>query len=728
VELKIGFEETARLFEEIHNRAHWVITLERYITRQQIETLEPRPDILTVKEGVGASGLSTLIVSSIAGQKFIVDRLERKLIRIVQRLGEKGHENRVTREIAEQIYDETRRLAPRLALQAMGVSRVTEEILGLMIARHLADSHRPVNPKDGVVVWISLDEHQDWFRGANATRADLCRICLERRDGEILADILVVEGKLRQAFDPHGVEQVTATLALLEDMLPALGNETSPIDARLWREQILLAMESVNPEARQAFGSSLGDPEGEKYKLPADMRSEFRLGNFSVRSLSGFYSLCCYDQAGKLDISTDANTGIEIARSFNNNVLELVSREPNEPPTPPNEAEPPSTGGQAESDENSGESSESADKEGTDAEIDDGSGSERGKLSDVDISSRYQRILDKFGEFSIPVHMPDDLADRFVEGPASVLYRLRPGAGVDPRRVYERADALKLALALGEEQNIRFGIDKGFITIDVPKNQEDRYFVDAAEMWPRWRRPDEALAAPIGEDRLGNVVAINFSSSNSPHLLIGGTTGSGKSEALNTILTGLVRHYPSDVLKLLLVDPKGTELQQFMEDHHLEGEIGWDEEDAIKLLTLAVEQMQWRYERFREKSIRSLPEYNGSVGPEERIPWWVIVLDEYADLTSDPEAKKKIEALLKRLAQKARAAGIHVIIATQKPSAEVISTNLRSNLPAQLALRVRSGIESRVILDETGAETLNGLGDAFLKSEGRLTRVQCAMV
>lgn len=119
------------------------------------------------------------------------------------------------------------------------------------------------------------------------------------------------------------------------------------------------------------------------------------------------------------------------------------------------------------------------------------------------------------------------------------------------------------------------------------------------------------------------------------------------------------------------------------------------------------------------------PKLQGVINHETRSH---IVLDEYADLTSDPDAKKEIENLLKRLAQKARAAGIHVIIATQNPRAEVISTNLRSNLPAQLALKVKSGTESRVIMDEAGAESLNGKGDAFLKSEGRLTRVQCAKV
>ena len=138
--------------------------------------------------------------------------------------------------------------------------------------------------------------------------------------------------------------------------------------------------------------------------------------------------------------------------------------------------------------------------------------------------------------------------------------------------------------------------------------------------------------------------------------------------------------------------------------------------------------MQRRYELLKTARTRSIADFNAQAGGEDRLPWWVLVLDEYADLTSDPEAKKEIEKLLKRLAQKARAAGIHMIIATQKPSGEVISTNLRSNLPAQLALRVRSSTESRVIMDDGGAEALNGKGDGFLKTVRGITRVQCAKV
>jgi DNA segregation ATPase FtsK/SpoIIIE-like protein len=151
------------------------------------------------------------------------------------------------------------------------------------------------------------------------------------------------------------------------------------------------------------------------------------------------------------------------------------------------------------------------------------------------------------------------------------------------------------------------------------------------------------------------------------------------------------------------------------------------------MLQRACEEMDGRYRIMKELSrsmktrVRDIANYNQLVEPEKRFKWIVLVLDEFADLTSDPSQKKTIEALLQRIAQKARACGIHLIAATQKPSAEVISTTTRSNLGAQLALRVRSATDSRVIMESPGAETLAGNGDAFLRLSGEEPiRLQCA--
>lgn len=348
------------------------------------------------------------------------------------------------------------------------------------------------------------------------------------------------------------------------------------------------------------------------------------------------------------------------------------------------------------------------------------------KLSAEDLEKRYDLIIDTLELHGVSVYKPGDI-EHFTEGPASIMFRVRPAPAVDPQKISQKEPVLKLALGLSVEQSIRTFIHEGAVVIDVPKRQDERYFVDARQLWAAWNRPQAALAAPLGIDQNKKVVEFSFSSANSPHLLIGGTTGSGKSEALNTILFGLTRHYSSRELRLLLVDPKGTEMTAFEGSPHLEGDIGWDDESAIEHLDRAVNEMQRRYELFRAARKRSLPEYNAGLDEPDKLPWWLVVLDEYADLTSDPEKKKQIESLMQRLAQKARAAGIHVIIATQKPTVNVISTVLRANLPAQLALKVKSANESRVIMDEPGAEALNGMGDAFLKAEGKLQRLQCAI-
>ena len=770
VELKIDFSRTSNLFESVHRSVHWVITLERYITRQQIENLAQRPEILTVRENIGSGGLFTLIVSSNSGRHFIIDRLVRKLKRIVNPPGiETGFDAKVA-DLAERIYLETRLIAPRLALQAMGISRVTEEIVGLTVARNIAAAQVPSIFEDGVVAWISLDEHQDWFVGTSAIRADLLRITLQRKRTGLVVDILVVEGKLRQVYEPHGEEQVRNTLLLVDDTLPPVGDGIRFIDADVWRERIISAIEGAAPEAKTFYGAAL-DEAHDHHQIPKDIRKKFRAGDFTIGDISGLYSICLYDSEGVFNITNGKDKRVRIARSYKRQILDLISTEPLlvDIVLPQQSKTDSKVGVDTEFDIYSPNTTLSQRQEPLDtfdnqielsAKMPGGSNAspqpnhlstlisvitesttekvstkfpeelinleKREMLSKKELERRYQLILDTYGQFEISVHRAVRDEDRFIEGPASVIYRIREGDGVDPKSIYAKADSLKLKLSLEEKHNIRFSIHDGYVNIDVPKKEDERYFIDAEKLWQRWSRPANALSTPLGENHVGQVVDLCFSSSNSPHLLIGGTTGSGKSEALNTIISGMVAHYSEKELRLLLIDPKSTELVMFADCPHIIGNIGYTAGDALSILQTAVEEMQLRYEKFRQARKRDLPGYNQDAIPDNRFPWWVIVLDEYADLTSNETDKKNIEALLKRLAQKARASGIHVIVATQKPSSEIISTSLRANLPAQLCLRVKSATESRVIMDEAGGETLNGKGDAFLKADGNPIRLQCA--
>jgi len=263
------------------------------------------------------------------------------------------------------------------------------------------------------------------------------------------------------------------------------------------------------------------------------------------------------------------------------------------------------------------------------------------------------------------------------------------------------------------------------VLLSIPKNDDERYFIDANELWRRWKRPEVGFAVPVGEDVAGDIVVIDMASPNSPHLLVAGVTGSGKSEGLLTMLHGAATFYSPSELRLKLIDPKRTELGSLENLPHTDEAIGSDADDAVLLLERAVVEMESRYEKFKGAgtTVRNIAEYQAGVG---EMPRWLLVLDEYSDLISDDSNRKKIEKCLQRLAQKARAAGIHLIISTQKPIVQVVNTVVKGNLPGRVAFRVNTAVESNVVLDESGADELAGKGDALVKSGSNKVRVQFA--
>ena len=344
---------------------------------------------------------------------------------------------------------------------------------------------------------------------------------------------------------------------------------------------------------------------------------------------------------------------------------------------------------------------------------------------------RAQDLIDSLHRRGVEASPAED--DDAIEGPGFYEFRIVLGKRHRPGDVTSLAVDLQYDLGLAAGRLPRIYVDSGTMVLEIAKRDEERYYVEAEDLWRRTDWPADALYAPLGVDVRDRVVGVNLSSASSPHLLVGGMTGGGKSVALETLLLGLTRAHDGAKLELRIVDPKGNEFTRFESMPHVREAPGMDAEDAIEVLQRTCAEMDARYAAMKVLSrehgspVRDIIRHNELAAEDTKFRWIVVVLDEFADLTAEKDDRRQIESLLQRIAQKARAAGIHAIVATQKPSAAVISTTTRSNLGAQLALRVRDGTDSRVIMDSVGAETLAGNGDAFLRLSGEEPiRLQCA--
>lgn len=240
------------------------------------------------------------------------------------------------------------------------------------------------------------------------------------------------------------------------------------------------------------------------------------------------------------------------------------------------------------------------------------------------------------------------------------------------------------------------------------------------------------LPLAIGRTMQNAPLTIDLTDSNSPHLLIGGTTGSGKSVLLKTMVQSLITRYryrdkgtQNFGAELVLIDPKGTELREY---EHLEQTLSYctTYEDACYALEQAIEVMETRYRMFPMYEVQNLTELRKKV-VESDNQYIVIIIDELADLLLQDE-KKRMRIALTRLTQKSRAAGIHLIVATQNPKRDILDGAIKANMPTKIALRTNSSIESRIIIDTDGAEHLVGKGDMLISSSGQITRVQGASV
>lgn len=330
----------------------------------------------------------------------------------------------------------------------------------------------------------------------------------------------------------------------------------------------------------------------------------------------------------------------------------------------------------------------------------------------TELREKGKLLVDTLASFGVSVRITG-----IRRGPTVTRYEIQPAAGVKIAKITALADDIGLNLG-GKSVRIEAPIPgKPAVGVEVPNNHKDTVSLRELLETPEFQESQSKLTFAVGKDIDGHVILGDIAKM--PHMIIAGTTGSGKSVCTNSIIMSILFHASPDEVRLILVDPKVVEFQPYDGIPHLLIPVVTQPQKAAGALNWAVLEMERRYMLCATYGVRDLKGYNAVAdsNPElKRLPQIVIIIDEFADLMMS--SGKEVEAAVIRIAQKARAAGIHLIIATQRPTVDVITGLIKSNVPSRIGMSVKSAVDSRTILDSTGAETLLGNGDLLFYPNG----------
>lgn len=303
-------------------------------------------------------------------------------------------------------------------------------------------------------------------------------------------------------------------------------------------------------------------------------------------------------------------------------------------------------------------------------------------------------------------------------GPLITVYEFEPEAGTKASRIIALSDDIGRSI---KNSSIRIAIITGKNSIGIEVANLNKQIIDFNNLINsnEFKETQYPLPVALGEDIMGDPFIADLSSM--PHLLIAGTTGSGKSVGLNGIIMSLIYKKASSQCKLVLIDPKRLEFIQYEKVPHLLYPIAFEHEKIITILKSILDEMNARYQKMSKAGVRNISQYKGN------LPYIVVIIDEFADLIHT--IGKELEMIIQRLSQMARAAGIHIILSTQRPSVDVITGTIKSNFPARIAYKLASKIDSRIVIGEQGAEQLLGNGDMlYLPPAGRIIRLHAPYV
>jgi S-DNA-T family DNA segregation ATPase FtsK/SpoIIIE len=332
--------------------------------------------------------------------------------------------------------------------------------------------------------------------------------------------------------------------------------------------------------------------------------------------------------------------------------------------------------------------------------------------------------LDKDAMLELSARLVKTLADYGVRGevqairpgPVVTMYEFAPAPGTRVAKIANLADDLAMALEAVRIRIVAPIPGKAAVGIEVPNRARETVYLKEIIADDVFQKAKSKLTLALGKDIEGRPVAVDLAKM--PHLLVAGTTGAGKSVSVNAMIMSLLFNATPEEVRLIMVDPKMLELSVYEGIPHLLLPVVTDPKKANLALRWAVEEMERRYERLAEAGVRDIASYNKKADPI--LPYIVVIIDEFADLMM--VAPKDVETSVARIAQKARAAGIHLLLATQRPSVDVITGLIKANFPSRVAFQVTSKIDSRTILDQSGAEALLGQGDMLFTDRGSALR------
>ncbi len=323
-------------------------------------------------------------------------------------------------------------------------------------------------------------------------------------------------------------------------------------------------------------------------------------------------------------------------------------------------------------------------------------------------------LIDKLRDF----HISGEVVG-IVSGPVITMFELKPAPGVKVNQIQNLSDDLAMALRAQKIRIVAPIPGKDAVGIEIPNRKPEQVYIREIIGSEDFVEGAHSISLPLGKNIIGKPVTADLASM--PHLLVAGATGSGKSVSIHCMVTGFLYRFCPDELSLIMIDPKMLELRMYNGIPHLLTPVVTDPREAVKTLKWAVREMEQRYAALAAKGVRSIPEYNRRAetdgeGRQKRLPLLVIIIDELADLILTMQ--NEVEEPLARLAQMARGVGIHLILATQRPSVDVITGMIKANFPSRISFQVASKTDSRTILDMNGAEKLLGKGDMLFMPGG----------